>query len=155
MQGDLWGHPEVNSGGGAWYPPAIDTEAASRLLGRRQPGPVPRHPGVPQRDRADPGDNLYTDSAVALDLDTGELRWYHQVHPHDLFDRDLVHTLIAQAARRRPVVVATGKGGVVVGLDRATGERRLVDAGGPSTRTTSSPRSTGPTPCATRGPSAG
>ena len=41
---------------------------------------------------------------MALDVETGALRWYHQVHPHDLFDRDLVHTLIARppdGARRR------------------------------------------------------
>ena len=41
-----------------------------------------------------PGDNLYTDSVVALDLETGKLRWYHQVTPHDLLDRDQVHTQI-------------------------------------------------------------
>ncbi|HEY6531465.1 MAG TPA: PQQ-binding-like beta-propeller repeat protein, partial [Acidimicrobiales bacterium] len=59
----------------------------------------------------------------ALDVHTGELRWYHQVHPHDLFDRDLVHTLIARTADG-PVTVATGKGAVAVGLDPDTGELR-------------------------------
>ena len=43
-----------------------------------------------------PGDNLYTDSVVALDVDTGALRWYHQVTAHDLYDRDQIHTLIAR-----------------------------------------------------------
>ena len=59
--------------------------------------------------------------SVALDVKTGELRWYHQVHPHDLFDRDLVHTLIARLGNGREVVVSTGKGGLVVGLDPESG----------------------------------
>jgi len=35
-----------------------------------------------------PGDNLYTDSVVALDPDTGKLKWYYQFTPHDEFDWD-------------------------------------------------------------------
>ncbi len=120
VQGDLWGHPEVNSGGGSWYPPAIDTEARVVYWGVANPAPFPGTEEYPNGSSR-PGDNLYTDSAVALDLDTGELRWYHQVHPHDLFDRDLVHTLIARVDGRA-ITVATGKGGVVVGLDPSTGE---------------------------------
>ena len=36
---DLWGHPEVNSGGGAWYPPAIDTAAGLVYWGTANPAP--------------------------------------------------------------------------------------------------------------------
>ena len=46
---DLWGNAAVNSGGGAWYTPAIDPHEAPRVLGRRQPRAVPRHRGVPER----------------------------------------------------------------------------------------------------------
>ena len=123
MQGDLWGHPEVNSGGGAWYPPAIDTAHRLVLVGTANPAPFPGTDEYPNGSSR-PGPNLYTDSTVALDLDTGALRWYHQVHPHDLFDRDLVHTLIAHPTPTTRVVVGTGKGGVVVGLDPATGKLR-------------------------------
>ncbi|HEY6533456.1 MAG TPA: PQQ-binding-like beta-propeller repeat protein, partial [Acidimicrobiales bacterium] len=119
---DLWGNPAVNSGGGAWYPPAIDTERGLVVWGIANPAPFPGTPEYPN-GTSRPGPNLYTDSAVALDVHTGELRWYHQVHPHDLFDRDLVHTLIARTADG-PVTVATGKGAVVVGLDPDTGELR-------------------------------
>ena len=94
---DLWGNPEVNSGGGAWYPPAIDTEQGLVFWGVANPAPFPGTPEFPNGSSR-PGDNLYTDSAVALDVTTGELRWFHQVHPHDIFDRDLVHTLIARPA---------------------------------------------------------
>ncbi len=119
----LWGNPAVNSGGGAWYPPAIDVDNGQVLVGVANPAPFPGTPEFPNGSSR-PGDNLYTDSAVALDVETGALRWYHQVHPHDLFDRDLVHTLIARPPDGAPVVVATGKGAVVVGLDPTTGELR-------------------------------
>ena len=119
---DLWGNPAVNSGGGAWYPPAIDTERGLVVWGVANPAPFPGTPEFPN-GTSRPGPNLYTDSAVALDVETGELRWFHQVHPHDLFDRDLVHTLIARPADG-PVTVATGKGAVVVGLDPDSGELR-------------------------------
>jgi hypothetical protein len=45
------------------------------------------------------------------------------VHPHDNFDRDLVHTLIARPPDGREVVIGTGKGAIVVGLDPESGGR--------------------------------
>jgi len=123
VKGDLWGHPEVNSGGGSWYPPSIDATRGLIYWGVANPAPFPGTKQYPNgSSRAGP--NLYTDSAVALDVATGALRWYHQVHPHDLFDRDLVHTMIARLDGNREVVIATGKGGRVVGLDPATGAPR-------------------------------
>lgn len=119
VKGDLWGNPAVNSGGGAWYPPAIDTERGTVYWGVANPAPFPGTPAFPNGSSR-PGPNLYTDSAVSLDVDTGKLRWYHQVHPHDLFDRDLVHTMIAHAGDD-DIVIATGKGAVVVGLDPEKG----------------------------------
>jgi outer membrane protein assembly factor BamB len=119
---DLWGNPEVNSGGGAWYPPAIDTERGLAYWGVANPAPFPGTSEFPNGSSR-PGPNLYTDSVVALDLATGQLRWYHQVHPHDLFDRDLVHTMLLRDPAG-DVVIGTGKGGVVVGLDPDTGELR-------------------------------
>jgi outer membrane protein assembly factor BamB len=68
---------------------------------------------------------LYTDSVLALDVRTGALRWYYQAYPHDLFDRDLVHTMIVDLPANdgvgRQVLVSTGKGGEVFGLDPSTG----------------------------------
>jgi outer membrane protein assembly factor BamB len=119
---DLWGNPAVNSGGGAWYPPAVDTEQGLVVWGVANPAPFPGTPEFPNGSSR-PGPDLYTDSAVALDVHTGALRWFHQVHAHDLFDRDLVHTMVARTADG-PVVVATGKGGVVVGLDPSDGAPR-------------------------------
>lgn len=117
----FWGNPQVNSGGGAWYPPVVDEANGQVVWGVANPAPFPGTEEFPNGSSR-PGENLYTNSAVALDLATGDLRWYHQVHPHDLFDRDLVHTLIARPPDADPVLVAAGKGAVVVGLDPANGE---------------------------------
>jgi outer membrane protein assembly factor BamB len=120
---DLWGNPQVNSGGGAWYPPAIDAQRGVVYWGVANPAPFPGTAQFPNGSSR-PGPNLYTDSVVALNVRDGSLQWYHQVTPHDLFDRDLVHTLIARDRRGRSTVVGTGKGGVVVGLDPETGALR-------------------------------
>ncbi len=121
---DLWGQPTVNSGGGAWYPPSIDPTLGLVYWGVANPAPFPGTPEFPNGSSR-PGPNLYTDSTVALDVHTGALRWYHQVVPHDLFDRDLVHTMVARptSGSHHEVVVATGKGGLVVGLDPGTGKK--------------------------------
>jgi glucose dehydrogenase len=119
----LWGHPEVNSGGGAWYPPVVDVERGLVYAGIANPAPFPGTPEFPN-GTSRPGDNLYTDSIVALDLDTGELAWFHQVTAHDLFDRDQVHTLMATLDDGTDVVISGGKSGVLVGLDPDDGTVR-------------------------------
>jgi outer membrane protein assembly factor BamB len=118
VDGDLWGNPEVNSGGGAWYPPAVDVERGLVYVGVANPAPFPGTPDFPNATSR-PGPNLYTNSLVALDLATGALRWYHQVVPHDLFDRDQVHALLVG-----DVVVSAGKSGVLVGIDPDDGTVR-------------------------------
>ena len=129
VQGDLWGHPEVNSGGGAWYPPAVDTTRGLVYVGVANPAPFPGTPEWPN-GTSRPGDDLYTDSLVALDLSTGALKWFHQVTPHDLFDRDQVHALIAKDADGNDVVVSAGKSGVLVGLDPDDGTERWTTSVG-------------------------
>ena len=116
VDGDLWGHPEVNSGGGAWYPPVVDLDRRLVYVGVANPAPFPGTAEFPN-GTSRPGHNLYTNSIVALDLDTGELAWFHQVTPHDLFDRDQVHTLMATLEDGSEVIVSAGKSGVLVGLD--------------------------------------
>jgi glucose dehydrogenase len=121
---DLWGNPEVNSGGGAWYPPSIDPDGGTVFWGIANPAPFPGTREFPNGSSR-PGPNLYTNSVVALDARSGALAWYRQAIPHDIFDRDLVHTLlleVEEGGRTRTIVVATGKGGRVLGHDLATGE---------------------------------
>ena len=120
---DLWGNAAVNSGGGAWYTPAIDPTKHLVYWGVANPAPFPGTTEFPN-GASRPGSNLYTDSIVALDTRTGKLRWYHQVQPHDLFDRDQVHALVATTTDGTRVAVSAGKGGVIVGLDPVTGKKR-------------------------------
>ena len=74
------GQPTVNSGGGAWYPPAIDTTTGTMYWGIGNPAPFPGATGYPLGSSR-PGPDLYTDSTVALDAATGALRWYSQATP--------------------------------------------------------------------------
>ncbi len=121
---DLWGNPQVNSGGGAWYPPAIDTRRGRIYWAIANPAPFPGTPEFPN-GTSRPGPNLYTDTLVALDVRTGALDWFQQAIPHDIFDHDLVHALLVdvrQGGATRRIAVATGKGGKVIGHDVDTGE---------------------------------
>jgi glucose dehydrogenase len=122
---DLWGDPGRNSGGGVWHPPAIDAERGIAYFGTGNPYPFPGAPGFPNGSSR-PGDNRWTDSMLALDIETGELVWGHQAVPHDIFDRDTTiaaRTDVEIDGETRSVAVSTGKVGVVYGLDADTGER--------------------------------
>ena len=122
---DLWGNPFVNSGGGAWYPPAVDLEAGLVFWGISNAYPFPGVPGFPNGSSR-PGDNRWTASVLALDLATGALRWGFQHFPHDIFDRDMVLSAIATVETSdgpERVVINTGKGAVVAGFDPLSGER--------------------------------
>ena len=122
---DLWGHPELNSGGGAWYPPAVDVDAGLAFWGTSSPYPFPGAKGFPNAGSR-PGDNRWTDSVLALDLESGVLRWGYQQIAHDLFDRDSIVTAIATIEGPdgpRPVVINTGKHGLVAAFDPSDGTR--------------------------------
>ena len=71
-----------------------------------------------------PGDNLYTDSVVALDADTGKLKWHYQFTPHDVYDYDSVQVPVLidnwDGSRVNVVAWANRNGNFYV-LDRATG----------------------------------
>jgi len=122
---DLWGHPEVNSGGGAWYPPAVDVQTGLTFWGIGNPAPFPGTEEWPSGSSR-PGLNLYTDSILALDHLTGELVWFRQVLPHDLFDHDFqISPILAElnvSGSAQSVVFGAGKLGKVYAFNRSTGE---------------------------------
>lgn len=122
---DIWGNPSINSGGGAWYPPAIDVKTGLMFWGTGNPAPFPGTPDFPN-GTSRPGPNLYTNTLLALETKTGALAWYKQVKPHDLFDLDFQLSPILTTARingtRREIVIGGGKVGKVFAFDRATGE---------------------------------
>ena len=74
-----------------------------------------------------PGDNLYTNSMVAVDLNTGAYKWHYQYIAHDVWDLDAVSPVILTEAKgkdgkMRKVAIHGGKTGHVYVHDRATGE---------------------------------
>jgi alcohol dehydrogenase (cytochrome c) len=106
-------------GGGVWMTPAIDrkTNTAFFLVGN----PSPDLYGAIR-----PGDNLYTDSMVAVDLETGRYKWHSQYIAHDVWDLDAVSPAILTQAKDASgrvvdVVVHGGKTGHVYVHDRNTG----------------------------------
>ena len=123
----LWGNPAVNSGGGALYPPSFVPASGLLYVGVANPAPfvgTAQYPNGTSR----PGSNLYTDSTVALKINSGRLVWYHQATAHDLRDYDFVHTMVVPvaASKGKPasiVVVGTGKSGLVVGMNPSSGRQ--------------------------------
>jgi len=69
-------------GGSAWSTPAIDVKTNTLFFGTGNPSPQ-------MNDISRPGDNLYTVSLVALDTETGKLKWHYQQVPHDIWGYDL------------------------------------------------------------------
>jgi len=81
-------------------------------------------------DRA--GDNLYSDSILALDLKTGKLKWHYQFTPHDLWDWDATETPVlvdaAWEGRPRKLLLHGNRNGFFYVLDRTDGKLLLAKA---------------------------
>jgi len=122
---DIWGNSKVNSGGGAWYPPAIDTATSILYWGVGNPAPWPGTTEFPN-GTSRPGANLYTGSLLALNHSDGKLLWYNQVTPHDLFDYDLqISPILANVSMggiSKNVIFGAGKMGKVYAFDRTDGK---------------------------------
>jgi alcohol dehydrogenase (cytochrome c) len=111
--------PKGGGGGTIYMPPTIDPKSGILYVGTGNPAPV-----IVGSKR--PGKNLYTDSLLALDANTGELLWYHQEQAHDLWDYDaespvLLFNAEIEGHRRRGVAEA-GKNGLLFLLDAKTGK---------------------------------
>ncbi|MCP5310187.1 pyrroloquinoline quinone-dependent dehydrogenase [Cognatazoarcus halotolerans] len=107
-------------GGGVWMAPAVDRESGTVFF-------VVGNPSPDLYGAERPGDNLYTDSIVAIDLKTGAYKWHYQYVAHDVWDLDAVSPVILTEARdkagkMRKVAIHGGKTGHVYVHDRATGE---------------------------------
>lgn len=72
------------------------------------------------------GDNLYSNSIIALDADTGKLKWYYQEVPHDLYDFDSSYECVLidyeKDGKKQKLLVHANKGGMTWVVDRATGK---------------------------------
>jgi PQQ-dependent dehydrogenase (methanol/ethanol family) len=107
-------------GGGVWMTPAIDLETRTVFF-------VAGNPSPDLYGAIRPGDNLYTNSIVAVDLDKGTYKWHFQYIAHDVWDLDAVSPVILTEAKgkdgkMRKVAIHGGKTGHVYVHDRATGE---------------------------------
>jgi outer membrane protein assembly factor BamB len=103
--------------GGAWYPPSVGPDGTVYLgIGNVYQGPGL---GISQPSR-----RLYSDSIVALDPDTGELKWYYQALPNDFYDWDMHLSPIYVEDDGQETIVGGGKMGYVYALDAGSGELR-------------------------------
>jgi len=112
---DSWEH----GGASVWVTGSYDPELNLTYWGIGNPGP-----DWNGDDRG--GDNLYSDSVVALDADTGKLKWYFQFSPHDEFDYDSTQVPVLadmnwQGSPRKVMLFANRNGFFYV-LDRTTGK---------------------------------
>lgn len=113
--GDSW----KLGGGSSWFTGSYDPELNLIFWGVGNPSS-----DLYGGDRL--GTNLYTDSLVALDADTGKLRWYFQETPHDVYDYDSnpepVLIDVEQNGQMRKLIVHSSKNGFAYVLDRETGK---------------------------------
>ncbi len=112
--GDLYLH----GCGTTWMPGTYDSELNTIFWGTSNP--CPDFDGSVR-----PGDDLYTSSLLALDPDTGKLKWYFQFNPHDLYDYDAVQTPVLVdtnfKGQPRKLVVTANRNGFLYILDRTDG----------------------------------
>jgi alcohol dehydrogenase (cytochrome c) len=122
---ETWGGKAIAHGCAAtWLTGTYDPEA--RVLYWPTGNPCPDYNGDERK-----GDNLYSNSILALDPDTGKLRWHFQFTPHDLNDWDATETpLLADVVFRgqpRKLLLHGDRNGFFYVLDRITGEFLLAE----------------------------
>jgi alcohol dehydrogenase (cytochrome c) len=114
-QGGDWEH----GGGAVWMTGSYDPDLNLTYWGTGNPGP---DWNPDQR----PGDNLYADSVLALDADTGKMKWYFQFTPHDPYDYDSVQVPVLVNANwngsPRKLMLWGNRNGFFYVLDRTTGK---------------------------------
>ena len=122
---DSWPSLDAARHGGAqpWLPGVYDPQTKLYIFGTGNPTPA-----VTQ-GRGE-GDNLFTSSLVAVNVDTGKMAWYFQTSPHDTHDWDSAQTPVLVDGeingRRRKLVVTASRNGYYFTLDRTTGERLVT-----------------------------
>ena len=107
-----------------WLTGTYDPDA--RLLYWPTGNPCPDYNGDERK-----GDNLYSNSVLALDPDTGKLKWHFQFTPHDLHDWDATETPMLVdttfRGRERKLLLHSDRNGFFYVLDRLTGELLLAE----------------------------
>ncbi|HYM09660.1 MAG TPA: PQQ-dependent dehydrogenase, methanol/ethanol family, partial [Bryobacterales bacterium] len=119
-----WERNSWKTGGGSiWTTGTYDPETNLTYWGVGNPGPD-------WNDDNRAGDNLYSCSDVALDADTGKLKWYFQYTPHDTHDWDSTQVPVLAdmlfRGRERKLLLHANRNGFFYVLDRLTGEYLLA-----------------------------
>lgn len=117
---ETWLGESWKTGGSAiWNTGAYDAETNLTFWGTGNPSPT-------GNGDIRLGDNLYSDSVVALDADTGKLKWHYQFTPHDRMDYDSTQVPVLAdiefSGRMRKVMLWANRNGLMYVLDRTTGE---------------------------------
>src|SRR5438128_3568229 len=117
---NTWARDSWKTGGaGVWTTGAYDAEQNLVFYGTGNPGPD-------YHSESREGDNLYSTSLVALDVDTGKLRWHYQFTPHDVHDWDSTEVPVLAdmtiAGQPRKVVMFANRNGFYYTLDRTNGK---------------------------------
>jgi alcohol dehydrogenase (cytochrome c) len=117
---ETWGGDSWKTGGGSiWVTGSYDPDSNLTYWGIGNAGPD-------WNGDSRPGDNLYTSSVVALDADSGKLKWHYQFSPHDEFDYDAVQVPVLADIRwqgfPRKVMMWANRNGFFYVLDRTTGQ---------------------------------
>lgn len=125
---DLWGNQAVNYGGGTYQAPGIDTQTGDSFWGIANSAPSPGTTDFPNGSSR-LGPNLYTNSMLDMDKN-GQLKWFNQVYPHDLFNYGLaippILTSANIAGKQQNIVIGSGKTGRVYAFNRDTGAMQWV-----------------------------
>lgn len=107
-------------GAGVVNSPSIDIKTKTIFFVTGDPYPS-------QRSDERPGDNLYSNSIIALDLDTGKYKWHYQYLPHDNLDLDfLAPTILFDDNKKIPSIISSGKVGRIFVHNRNTGKLKLI-----------------------------
>jgi alcohol dehydrogenase (cytochrome c) len=129
-----------HGGGQVWLPGVYDPETRLYIVGTGNP--TPAYTGV-----ARAGDNLFTCSLIAINVDTGKMAWYFQTSAHDTHDWDSAQTPIlidgTINGRPRKLVSTASRNGYFYTLDRVTGEHLVTNRFGSATNWAKGLRPTG------------
>jgi alcohol dehydrogenase (cytochrome c) len=129
---ETWPSLDAARHGGAqpWLPGAYDPETHLYIFGTGNPTPAYT------LGRGE-GDNLFTGSLIAVNVDTGKMAWHYQTAPHDMHDWDSAQTPVLVNApfkgRMRKLVMTAARNGYFFVLDRVTGEHLLTSKYGSAT----------------------
>jgi alcohol dehydrogenase (cytochrome c) len=123
---DTWANLDAatHGGGNVWVPGSYDPETRFYIFGTGNPT------AAYTSQKRGPGDNLFTCSLIAVNVDTGKMAWYFQTSPHDTHDYDSAQTPILVDAsfngKPRKLVLTAARNGYFFVIDRTTGEHLLT-----------------------------